>query len=368
MGGTQGNPSRRDPVVPTTTTPRVNGINPAKPQSTGRMTPIRGRTDPATFSPTTTNPPWGYETPANKILSNVPTTVTNRSSERRRRLKPAEDGSEKVEKPGFGSTFVESRFARVKTPTFESPRIRERSDSVNSSHSETPLQRGRIGGGGTMTPLQPTSKKDNFFHAKDSSKSHSRDNSDSFFFAANAVKKVPSSTSMTSARPRRLSNGSQYSSFSTAKEVTAHSRQDTDDSVSSGRQLRSPTKPAFFTSNSTSTPPFPLIGMATPPILGSPRRLSLTSQPSPLRMSFEDSTSTPSSPPEKESSPTPAQKPVFVSSPLPMSESTFDVSTDDQPKSLLPPTSDLENSARINRKVPIPCLPAPSHLPVLANL
>src|SRR5580704_14185916 len=123
-----GNGSRRDQGK---TTIKPSSISPlhqtthAKTVSNGRTTPIRPRIADATKS----GP--AYETPTNKILNNIPLTVTNRSSERRRRLNVDTFEGTVADKPNFGPAFVVARSSRAPTPTFEvsGPRIRERSDS-----------------------------------------------------------------------------------------------------------------------------------------------------------------------------------------------------------------------------------------------
>lgn len=350
--GSGGSGLRRDGIgASSSTTNGVNtsrnGIASTKASTGGRMTPARALT-----SENNARTGWGFETPTNKILNNVPTTITNRSSERRRRIKT--DGADVPgpnEKPILGSGFVDSRFARVRTPTFDvSPRSRERSDSNASAKSENTPQPRRLAKVSSFTsdrpsstPLQPTNRKDNFFHANDRpERPPSRESAENFFFAANKVKNVPSST-MLNLQPRRLSNGSQYSSFSTAKEATQRTTNTTQNSlpksapISQPRTPTSPTRPAFFHISGTAPP--------------SPTFSKQNSPPSPLRMAFTAN---------------PIQKLVSQSlfpQPPPASSSSSDSTTPDLPtdtseeelgsiaKPLLSKTADLEDAARINRKV-----------------
>src|SRR5947207_3123671 len=140
----------------------------AKTTATGRITPVRSRQGDIAKANSL------YETPTNKILNNIPATVTNRSSERRRRMRG--DALEQAEKPNFGPAFVVARSSKVTTPTaFDGPRVRERSDSAESGRSEnTPQQPRKLAKVAnfsvervttTMTtvtaPLQPSNRNEN---------------------------------------------------------------------------------------------------------------------------------------------------------------------------------------------------------------
>src|SRR5579859_5501676 len=88
MVGTPGSNGKRKEGMPIAwNTPR-NGVIAKETGNSGRMTPVRGLAlngDNSNY--TTVKAGWGYDTPTNKILNNIPVTVTNRSSERRRRIK-----------------------------------------------------------------------------------------------------------------------------------------------------------------------------------------------------------------------------------------------------------------------------------------
>ena len=289
--------SRRDKGGQTATslaTPR-NGITTNKTASNGRITPVRIRNGDSNF--VNANATWGFDTPTNKILSNVPSTVTVRSSERRRRHKT--DGSDEsmTGDKSLGTAFVDSRFTKVRTPTPE-PRMLERSSSNASAKSEHGFQPRKLAKVSSFcsdrpltTPLQPTIKKENFFHAKDykDQRPPSRESSENFFFASSKAKNAQPIAPINTSHQRRLSNSSQYSSFSTAKEVCP----------SNGSQYTipppanpshqpcspvSPTKTTFFHASNSTTPTSPLAAT-----------LQINVPSSPLRSSFV--TRTPSPPP-----------------------------------------------------------------------
>ena len=329
-----------------------------KTPTSGRSTPVRTRPGEGNF--TTANGTWGFETPTNKILSHVPVTVTNRSSERRRRIRT--DGSETPEpsERSLGSGFVEARAAKVKTPVFDSvaPKVRERSGSTSSAKSENAFQPRMLTKVSSFcserpgtTPLQPSTKKDNFFHAKDVNERSSSPANGGFFVASKSGPSAP----VIGSRQRRLSNSSQFSSFSTAKEVVQRIvPADLPPIIPSSLSHQlcspiSPTKTSFFNS-----PNSDLVS----PIIGT--ILKRSPPPSPLRSTYVPQR-TPS-PPPKETPPNPQDDTSRESSSSSSSNSTslaLEVSTDTSEeeedattKSLLPTTtSDLENSARINRKV-----------------
>ena len=356
MVGTPGSGPRRDntgAVASHVKTPGKTVV--VKTPTSGRSTPVRTRPGDANF--TTSNGTWGFETPTNKILAHVPVTVTNRSSERRRRIRT--DGSDTPEpsENTFGSGFVDARAARVKTPVFDSvaSRTRERSGSTSSAKSENAFQPRKLAKVSSFcserpgtTPLQPSTKKDNFFHAKDVSERSPSPAPSGFFFAAKN-----GSTTVTAPRPRRLSNSSQFSSFSTAKEVGQRIVPTDLPPIlpsSTSHQLRSPvspTKTSFFQSSNSETisPTTSTFPKRSPP--HSPLRSTYVAQHTP-------------SPPPKESPTNPPEDTSRESSSSSSPHSTaLEVSTDTSSeeedlttKSLLPTTtSDLENSARVNRKV-----------------
>ena len=325
-----------------------------KTPTSGRSTPVRTRPGDANF--TTANGTWGFETPTNKILAHVPVTVTNRSSERRRRIRT--DGSDTPEpsENSFGSGFVDARAARVKTPVFDSvaSRTRERSGSTSSAKSENAFQPRKLTKVSSFcserpgtTPLQPSTKKDNFFHAKDVSERSPSPAPGGFFIAT----KNGSSTPVTPPRQRRLSN-SQFSSFSTAKGVGQRIVPADLPPVlpsSTSHQLRSPvspTKTSFFQSSNPE--------IISPVTSAAPKQ----SPPhSPLRSTYV-AEHTPSPPPKETSANPPEDTSRESSSSSSANSTALDISTDTSEeedlttKSLLPTTtSDLENAARINRKV-----------------
>jgi len=357
MVGTPG-PSggRREGITGTVSTPR-NGVAAKSTAGSGRMTPVRGLSangDNANF--TTAKAGWGFDTPTNKILNNIPVTVTNRSSERRRRVKTEDsDLPTAVERPNFGppAPTIDARFVRGRTPIADNvaPRLRDRSDSIGSAKSENtapPLRKLAKVSSFTSdrpllaSPLQPTNKSDNFFHAKDRADKRpvSGQAPEMFFFAANKVKHVSGSSTAAAptTRPRRLSNSSQFTSKTTARDVVSNRN-----STASSPTRTSPTKPSFF-HVSGSTP-------------ASPTFAKQSSPPSPLRSTFA------SSPPEKITPiyPLNLQEPLVSDlstsdSTTPAPETSDPSETEDErtTKSLLPTTSDLEDSARINRKVRLP--------------
>ena len=360
MVGTPGSNGKRKEGMPIAwNTPR-NGVIAKETGNSGRMTPVRGLAlngDNSNY--TTVKAGWGYDTPTNKILNNIPVTVTNRSSERRRRIKTeANDLPTAVERPNFGppAPTVDPRFIRGRTPTYDSlaPRIRDRSDSIGSAKSENiapPLRKLAKVSSFTSdrpllaSPLLQTNKKDSFFHAKDRGEKRGGEEPEMFFFAANKAKNVnsPAVTTTNALKPRRLSNSSQFSSFAPAKDVVCK-RNSTASNVSvplSTPTRTSPTKPAFFhvSGSAPESPTFP----------------KQSSPPSPLRSTFT------SSPPEKVTSLSPEipQEPPVVElstsdSTTPAPEISDPSETEDErtTKSLLPTTSDLEDTARVNRKVP----------------
>jgi len=361
------NGPRRDkaPAAPPTIgTPRNNNSTQIKPASNGRVTPIRprnGEGPSGTF--TTANAAWGYETPTNKILSNVPSTVTVRSSERRRRVK---DDDQKVSPDkSFGPANEDHR---PRAPAFDpvGSKTRQRSDSNASTKSENTFPSRSLTKVPSFVserpapkdPLKPT-KNDNFFHARDQQEKRTsppHENMQNFFSASNTLKgSIPSMRSMDSFRVRPLST-SQYSSFSPAKEATPR--------ASLTEHTTTGNSPPSLQSLIPSTPPSPLraafSGHISPtlskitPTTAPPR----SSPPSPLKTSFASHSRSSSSSPEHTSSNSSqgtSNDPSSLSStPLPTLDS--ETSEDDEvtTKSLLPPTSDLENSARINRKVSSP--------------
>jgi len=360
MVGTPGSGHRRDNTGLATSHVKTPGKSVVvKTPTSGRSTPVRTRPGEGNF--VTANGTWGFETPTNKILSHVPVTVTNRSSERRRRIRADSSETPEPSDKTYGSGFVEARAAKVKTPVFDSvaPKVRERSGSTSSAKSENGFQPRKLTKVSSFcserpgsTPLQPNTKKDNFFHAKDVNERSPSPANSGFFVAS----KTGSSTPIIASRPRRLSNSSQFSSFSTAKEVGQRIIPADIPPIlpsSTSHQLRSPvspTKTSFFQScNSDLISAVGTIPKRSPP-------------PSPLRSTYV-AQSTPS-PPPKETPPNPPENTSRESSTSLSSNSTslaLEVSTDTSEeedittKPLLPTTtSDLENSARINRKVTQP--------------
>ena len=339
-----------------------NGIATNKTARDGRVTPVRIRNGDGNF--VSTNAARGFETPTNRILSNVPSTVTIRSSERRRRVKAGGSDELITGEKSVGTMFVDSRFAIVKTPTTDSgaPRARERSGSNASAKSERGYQPFGLAKASSFcsdrplsTPLQPTNKKENFFHAKDYKERQppSRESSEKFFFASSKGKPGPS---INTSRQRRSSNGSQISSVSSAKEVcqnnTPHySIPALTKPSHQPRSPVSPTKATFSHVFNSAAPTSPLGSNKTAP--SSPLRSSFvkTQTPSPLVMQSSPKEISP-----KQSPPNTSQESTSSSSASSApAEISSDTSEDDlTAKSLLPTTSsDLESAARINRKVPI---------------
>jgi hypothetical protein len=363
MIGTPGSGSRRDKVgqPPTTSATPRNGIATSKTTSNGRVTPVRIRNGESGF--VNANTAWGFETPSNKILSNIPSTVTIRSSERRRRVKTdASDGVTSGDKP-LGPGFVDSKFARVRPPTPDAfaPRMLERSDSNASAKSDRSPRTRKLAKVSSFcsdrpltTPLQPTNKKDNFFHAKDYKEKSSkpRNTSEKFFFAINEVKGSPSIPPLTTSGPRRLSNSSQSSAFPTAKEVCTNNNAHYSipppaNPLPQPRSPVSPTKSTFFQTSSSTVPTSPTFQKTTP---SSPLRSAFVIAQTPSatqiqssenQISLSDSLTNDTS--TSNSSSLTSSAPIEVSS----NTSEDEITT----KSLLPSTADLENSARINRKV-----------------
>jgi hypothetical protein len=360
MVGPPGSGSRRPnnapPMATTVRSPR-NVDAPSKTASNGRMTPLRIHNEESSF--TVPNGAWGYETPTNKILSNVPSTITNRSSERRRRMKTDNSDVPGPKDKTLGPGFVESKFARARTHTFDSvaPEMWERSNSHASTKSEYGPQEHKLTKVSSFSsdrPLQPTNNKGNFFHANDYHENPPPPvgGPEAFFFASNPVKNISSLTSTNVSPLRRLSTSSQYSSFSTAKEACQLSTGEISAASSSRpiHQLRtpisSPTKPSFFHASSAAETTSPTAVPSN----------TMTSS-SPLRPSF---VTTQTGSPPLFTSPIPftdmSQEPTSSSSnssapvEIPSDTSEDELAT----KSLLPSASDLENSARINRKVTFP--------------
>ena len=347
-------------------TPR-NGITTNKTASNGRITPVRSRNGDSNF--VNANAAWGFETPTNRILSNVPTTVTIRSSERRRRIKI--DGSDESitgDKP-LGTVFVDSRFTKVKTPTPE-PRILERCSSNASAKSDHGFEPRRLAKVSSFCsdrpltiPLQPTTKQENFFHAKDYKEKRppSRESSEKFFFASSKSKNAQPITPINTSHQRRLSTSSQYSSFSTAKEVCPNSgpQYSIPPPTNSSHQPSSPVSPTkttlFHASNST-TPASPIAATCQKNVLSSPLRCAFVT-PTPSPPPIQTIKQSPKRIPPKQSPPIDSQESTLSSSNSSARvELSSDTSEDDlTTKSLLPSTSDLENSARINRKVATSC-------------
>jgi len=324
----------------------------------GRMTPVRVRNGDANF--TTANAMWGYETPTNKILNNVPVTVTNRSSERRKRMKIDGNGVSEFGDKTLGTGFVDARSAKVRTPTFDvaAPLMRERSNSNASAKSENvflPRQLTKVSSFSSdrplSKPLQPTSKNNNFFHANEQQETRPfpGDPPELFFFAANKVRNIPSPTPLNASRQRRLSNSSQYSTFSTAKEACEQNGDQ--NTVSLLHQVRSPISPISPTKTNFHNVSGP-ITRKLPPENILPKEIPS----SPLRSS---SVISPLPSPSKQS-PTPEEvshESTSLSSTTSATQQlSSDTSEDDlTTKSLLPTPVDLEHSARINRKViPLP--------------
>ena len=344
--GSSGAGARREQTG-TVASPR-NGIG----ANNGRMTPVRTRNGESTF--TTPNMMSGYETPTNKILTHVPSTVTNRSSERRRRLKF--DGNESSglgdKSLALSAGFMDAKSGRVRAPTFDTsaPPMRERSNSNGSVKSEnvfTPRALTKVNSlpcdRPLSKPLQPTSKSSNFFHANEEQDTRPSpgDPSEMFFFAANNVRNVASKTSLNPNHQRRLSNSSQYSSLSNVKEPCDQNLvPTTPNRIYPRSSPSSPSKSNFNNppSNTRTSPPLGLKNDAP----GSPLRSCPMISRSP-------------SPTKEQLSPSPPQlscesKPLSANTSAPPGVS--DTSEDDlNTKSLLPAASDLESSARINRKV-----------------
>ena len=363
MTGTPGSGSRQDKVgqTPTTSATPRNGIATSKITSNGRVTPVRIRNGESGF--VNANTAWGFETPSNKILSNIPSTVTIRSSERRRRVRTdASDGSTSGDKP-LGAGFVDSKFARVRSPTPDAlaPRLLERSDSNASAKSDRSPQTRKLAKVSSFrsdrpltTPLQPTSKKDNFFHAKDyrEKRSKPRDTSEKFFFAISKVKSSPSVPPITTARPRRLSNSSQSSAFPTAKEACSnndlhYSIPPPANPLHQPRSPVSPTKSTFFQASGSTVPTSPTFQKLAP---SSPLRSAfvIAQTPSPAQIQSSENQISLS---DSLTNDTSTSNSSSLTSSVPIE--VFSNTSEDEPttKSLLPPTADLENSARINRKV-----------------
>jgi len=340
-------------------TPR-NGITPNKTTSNGRSTPVRGRPGESNFIHA--NAAWGYETPSHKILTNIPSSVTVRSSERRRRLKTdGSDDSTSNDKPP-SSNFVESRYAKVKTPTPDvPPRGHFRSGSNGSVVSDRGISQPRkLSKVSSFTSVSanfaPSTNKENFFHAKEV---HDRgpvqlDISEKFFTADKAKSPSAMPSTNTSRQQRRLSISSQFSSFTSANEVCQnnpppqYSIPPISNPSSQPRSPTSPTKLTFLHSNSS-------------PDSNSPtsNTMSRNNPLSPLRSNFV-TVNTPSPTPEPSTFPqaTPKHSPPIDTITSSSSSSSnpieifSDISDDEQTsKSLVPTTLDLENSARINRKV-----------------
>ena len=353
--------SRRDKGGQTATslaTPR-NGIATNKTAINGRVTPVRIRNGDSNF--VNANAAWGFETPTNKILSNVPSTVTIRSSERRRRVKA--DGSDESisgDKP-LGTAFVDSRFTKVRTPTPE-PRMLERSNSNASANSEYGFQPRKLAKVSSFcsdrpltTPLQPTINKENFFHAKDYKEKlpPSSDSSDKFFFASSKAKNAQPIAPTNTSHQRRLSTSSQYSSFSTAKEIcpsngTQYTIPPPANPSNQPRSPVSPTKTTFFHTSNSTAPPSPLVATIQSNVPLSPLRSSVV-----IRTPVETIKLSPEHISQKQAPPHDSHESILSSlNSSAQIELSSDTSEDDlATKSLLPSTADLENSARINRKV-----------------
>lgn len=362
MTSTPGSGTRiRDKDASSTTlqkTPR-RGLTPTPkpPPTNGRSTPVRGTRQPEPGSFVHANAAWGYETPAHKILTNIPSSITVRSSERRRRVKTSgSDDSAGSEQP-LSTGFVESRYAKVKTPTPDS-RMHVRSDSNASVVSERGTQSRKLAKVASFTSVSAGgTNKENFFHAKEVRERGGQqlDLTDKFFTADKARSSSPL-PSTTPARQRKLSTSSQFSSFTSAKEVCQNDVPPTysipplSSPPPQPRSPVSPTKSNFFHSNSSPAVNSPITAATrnNPP---SPLRsnfitLSISPTPEPSSIPPPSPRTSPQSPPVEPNSSSSSQS----SNPI---ELHSDTSEDETPstKPLVPTTLDLENSARINRKV-----------------